>query len=162
MKIWKLLLSAATACLLVGGSGAAMAVDCADGSIIYDRVDEIVINGQDCYIHNTLVIGSVKVQNSASFILIDSTVGGEVKVTDSGTAILVGNSVLDGGLQASRNDYSGVVLNIVSNSIWVNDNLQADVVRNVAGINILCSGNDKLDSFLNQAGGELDCMALGQ
>ena len=56
MKLQKLLLSAVTACLLLGVSGAAMADPdtCEDGFIVYERVSKIKIDGQPCFIHNVL------------------------------------------------------------------------------------------------------------
>jgi hypothetical protein len=56
MKFQKLILSAATACLIVGASGAAMAVDCAGGVIAYAQVEEIIIDKEVCFIHKVLVV----------------------------------------------------------------------------------------------------------
>jgi len=173
MKIQKILVSAAIVCLLVGASGAAMAVNtCEDGVIagteeVPLEVDEIKIDGRSCFVNNVIVSGDVTVTNSEDFAMIDSAVKGSVRVLGCRNAIVVGNNVGSfesaetvTNLLVSRNDHAWVMLNIVSNVLAVNLNSKADVKKNAAAI-LLCAGNRRLDSFENEAA-EQNCQALGQ
>ena len=62
-----MLLSAATACLLLGASGAAMPNDCGDGSIQDPPVEERVINGPSCLMIGGTVTGTVDGRNGLVF-----------------------------------------------------------------------------------------------
>jgi hypothetical protein len=70
MKSQKLIVIAAIVCLLVGASGAAMALDCADGVIQGEEgeplvvEEDIIIEGQSCSIKDVEVAGNIEVINS--------------------------------------------------------------------------------------------------
>jgi hypothetical protein len=182
MKIQKILVSAAIVCLLVGASGAAMAVDTCENGVIAGtdeaplEVDEIKIDGRSCFVNNVIVSGDVTVTNSEDFAMIDSVVKGSVRVLGCRNAIVVNNYVGSfesaetvgsfesaetvTNLLVSRNEHAWVMLNIVSNVLAVNLNSKADVKKNAAAI-LLCVGNRRLDSFENEAA-EQNCQALGQ
>jgi hypothetical protein len=158
MKFLKLVLSVATGWLLVGASGAAMAVDCASGSIVNTTVDEISVTGQGCLIWQVIVEGPVEINNGAVVVMIDNRVSGRVRVQNSQTVLLSRNTVYNSNLVIKTNTSAALLANVVvGGSIRVIDNTQAEVRENVASKNILCANNGKLDSFFNNAGGEEEC-----
>ena len=163
MKSLKLFVSVATVCLLVGASGTAMAVDCADGIIEGTveeplEVDEITIIGQNCLIHDVAVTGDIVVVNSENLGIVDSTVGGRVRVIGNRNATLVGVDVV-GNITARNNEDANLALNVARN-IRVINNHRAVVKKNLAAGIIRCRGNDRLDAFENEAG-DVECRALG-
>ena len=164
MNFQNLFIRAAIGCLLVGVSGAAMAVDCPEGRILFDTVDEIVIDGQGCLVYGTVVEGRVQVTNSPQFEINDSEVGGPIRILGTGaqssenvtvfrvdvfsgdvevvgfeTAIVAGNTLQDGDLE-------------------VNNNLGAVVTRNAVNGDISCIGNAELDAGGNRASGDNTCI----
>ncbi len=169
MKTQKLIVIVAIVCLLVGASSAAMAVDCAGGVIQGTEeepleVDEIVIDGQSCFVNNVIVTGDVTVADSEDFTMIDCNVRGNAKVTQSREVIIFGTTfgVVEGettnsNLLVINNDRVYVLINIVTGSMFVNTNLKADVKKNAVVGNLLCRDNQRLDSFENEVGGESQC-----
>jgi hypothetical protein len=178
MKIQKLYVSLATACLLVGVSGAAMAQEeppptpvvdtCDDGSIWLTAVDEIVVDGRSCAILDVLVTGNVTATGGSTISLISSRVGGDVTVTGAGNAIIVNNQLYNGVLRVEGNQTAIVQANNVDRgsrnnsdiedttpggSILVNQNQDATVQGNTVGRNIQCQGNGSLQSAGNIANG---------
>ena len=94
MKSLKLLISAAIVCLLVGASGAAMAVDivdCAGGVIANQEVDQITVDGEDCIISNVTVTGDIEVTNSDTLVMVSNNVVGNIRVLRGGDVTLVAN-----------------------------------------------------------------------
>jgi len=169
MKSQKLLIGAATACLLVGTSGAAMAVDCAGGIISFQEVDEIVINGQPCFIQDVVVTGDVTVTDSPDVDMIDVEVGGTVLVTGTVenaelNATLVRTDVFAGNLLIDGQATAIVVGNILrggggpeSGDLLVNNNVAAIVRSNVVVGDLGCTDNLELDENFNRVYGTDDC-----
>ncbi len=185
MKVQNLLVNTLVGCLLMGASGAAMAVGCPNGSIIGGVVDEIVIEGVgqeslDCIVVNVTVMGRVRVVGADQFTMMGSRIGGALRAQESTSVALVENEVWGGPLVASSNRHSTVIQNIVNGgdirvnknsmtatvvenlvrngNMLVKGNEKADVIDNFVGGNIRCPNNDRLDSFFNVATGTIeDC-----
>ena len=167
MQFQKLFLSSAAGCLLLGASGTSMAVDCADGTIIGQDVDEIVINGQACVIWRTRVTGKVEITNSPILEMTFTDVGGPVTITGDKliSRVTVANvDVLQGDLVVTGNVLAVVAGSDLQNgNLVVNDNVAAFVSRNnVKGTppetgNLTCIGNIELDAVANLASGTIDC-----
>ncbi len=103
MKIRKLILSAATACFLMGSSNAAMAIDCPLGFIANETVGEINVDtGRNCYISDVPVLGGVTIQNSGEVIIRNTRVFGSVRIEDSDDIGLFDNEVVDGDVEIIR------------------------------------------------------------
>ena len=105
MKIQKLLARTLFGCLLVGASGAAMAVppirdsSCPRGVVINEVVRNLTVDG-DCLVAGTIVTGNITVNNagtSAVFALRDTTVNGSVSVT-GGSVIIRRTEVINSNL----------------------------------------------------------------
>jgi len=170
MKTQKLIVIAAIVCLLVGASSAAMAVNC-DGGVIQGtretplEVDEIVIDGQSCFVKDVIVTGDVTVTDSEDFVMIDVKVLGNARVTHGQEAIIFastfgvveGDPATNSNLLVKNNARVYVLVNIVTGSMFVNTNFKADVKKNAVAGNLLCSGNQRLDSFENEVAGESEC-----
>ncbi len=173
MKYQKLL-SIATGSLLLGASGAALAQTvntCPEGRIIFETVDEIVIDGQPCLVYETVVAGKIQVTNSPQFEITFSEAGGPVTIqgrgataADSENVTVSSTEVLSGNIEVTDFESALVLGNRVSNgNLKVNNNLGAVVVRNaVGGVppesgNIECTGNTELDARGNRATGEVNC-----
>jgi hypothetical protein len=170
MKTQKLIVIAAIVCLLVGASSAAMAVDCAGGVIQGTEkepleVDEIVIDGQSCFVNNVIVTGDVTVVDSEDFTMIDCNVHGNAKITQGREVIIFGTTfgVVEGNLATNSNllirNNSRVyaLINIVTGSMFVHSNRKADVKKNAVVGNLWCRDNQRLDSFENEVGLESQC-----
>ena len=183
MKFQKLLLSAATVCLLSVAPDAAMARnDCPSGTITGGTYTAIVINEfASCLIVGAVIgSGGVIVTNADQFTMKSSVVSGHVRVTNTVSAFLADNQVQDANLVATGNLFSNVVRNyvvggdirvndntceqqqevavlqnvIVVGSLRVNCNEKADVAENkVRDGDITCRDNDRLDSRDNDAFG---------
>ncbi len=183
MKVQNLLVNTLVGCLLMGASGAAMAVGCPNGSIIGGVVDEIVIErvGQeslDCIVVNVTVMGRVRVVGADQFTMMGSRIGGVLRAQESNSVALVGNEVWGGDIVASSNLHSSVIQNTINGgnmkvnknsmtatvvenlvrngNLVVNANEKADVIDNFVGGNIVCLNNDRLDSFFNMATGTIE------
>jgi hypothetical protein len=158
MKSLKWLISVATACLLVGASGMAMAVDCSEGAIENIPVAEITLNGQSCFINNVTVEGDIVAVNSEEVTILNGSVGGRVRLIGGRNATMVGVAVV-GNITARSNERANLALNGASN-IRVINNDKAVIKRNGALGIIQCRGNRRLDAFENEAA-EVRCRALG-
>ena len=169
MKYQKLLVSAATACLLVGVSSAAMAVDCPNGFIIGQSVDEIVINGQVCHIEDTVVDGNVTITNSPDVDMIDVQVTGNVTVTGGANtnATLARVDSFSGSIDVSGHASAIVTACIArgagtaadNGNMVVNNNTAAVVYTNLVVGNLTCTGNTELDEYFNRVYGTENCQA---
>ncbi len=180
MKSQKLIVSVAIACLLFGAPGVAMALDTCEGGVIEPpegeetiTVDEIILDGEDCFVKDVIVTGDVIVSNSEDFNLIDCEVKGNVKVTSSRAVIILGNSVgiagggeegegeegegENGDLTVANNERVWLLANINTGSTRVIRNLIAVVKANAATFNLLCRRNVRLDEARNRAGAEEEC-----
>ena len=167
MKFQKLFLTTATGCLLLGASGAAMAVDCPSGFIIGARVTDITIDGQPCHIEDTIVDGNVTITNSPNINMFDVEVAGNVSVT--GPAGNTSNTSLSRVDSFGGNiDVNGHAIAIVSaciarggvagtGNVTVNNNLAAAVVSNVVVGDLNCAGNGELEDTFNRVYGTDDC-----
>ena len=128
--------STVAACLLLGVSGAAMAVGCPEGRIIGEVVDEIVVDGQACLVFDTTVSGKVQVTNSPGFEITSSDVGGPITIQGTGpetsdNASVLRNNVLKGNIEVTNFGSALVVVNTLDNgNIKVTNNVGAVVQRN--------------------------------
>jgi hypothetical protein len=134
-----------------------MAVDCATGNLIGQQVDEVVINGQSCYMEDLIVAGNVTVIDSEDVTMFQVNAGGTIRVIGGGKALLVANGAR--GIAVRNNEYVNLVTNVATRNIRVINNLKANVKKNAAPT-ILCRDNHRLDSFGNEAA-EDRCRALG-
>ncbi len=174
MKSQKLLVIAATVCLLVGVSGAAMARnDCPDGFIIGGEHEEIVIDDYvDCVVVGVAVTTptGVRVRNARSFTMMNSYVKGEVRViTDVDTGGSFGTllyNFVDGHNIVTKNlNEADVRWNtVVDGNIRVIENSStpsqyAEVIQNrIKGGNLVVKGNVAADVKGNRTiGGNITC-----
>ena len=162
MKSLKLFVSVATMCLLVAASGTAMAVDCADGIIANQEVEQITVDGEDCIISNVTVTGDIEVTNSDELVMVSNNVVGNIRVLRGGDVTLAANTTTAGNIVVRRNSKATVVLNdALAGSIVVAGTInKAEVNRNFALFTILCRRNGRLDAFENEAG-DVECRSLG-
>jgi hypothetical protein len=169
--IKKLMAGTVAGLLLLGASGAAMAVDCPDGSIVLQEVDEIVINGQPCYINDVVVAGDVTITDSPNVDMIDVDVNGTVVVTGTGVenaelnATLVNIDVFAGDIQVDGQATAIVAGSILragggpeTGNLVVNNNAAAIVRSNLVPGDLTCDGNLELDANLNRVFGTEDCI----
>ena len=157
MKIQKLILSAATAWLMVGVSGAAMAVDC-DGIIEDETVQNVTVGeGASCIVIKSNVRGTFVATGASVVVLTGSNVDGQVLIEDSGVVAVEDNDIWDGSLIVRDSDQVAVTDNNVQGIIRVNRNISAIVTRNSSEVGILCKNNIKLDAAFNRASGNVDC-----
>lgn len=172
MKLLKMLVSTATACLLLGAAGAAMAQEepapvvdtCESGAIILKVVDEIVVTDRSCFISDVLVSGNVTATGGQTVTISGSRINGNVSVTGGQNATVLGTQVLDGDILVEGNTNAIVSANRVESvaqqvggNILVNGNQEAKVNRNIADADITCTTNVDLNSFFNVAGGTSAC-----
>ena len=161
MKLNKLLVNAAAACLLAGASGVAMAASCASGFIVDRTVDSIEINGQSCFIIGVRVRGDVIVENSPSLSMVEIDVGGRIRVQNTDFVAIVNTRVTGGSLKVTESGLVAVKDNDVkAGSININTNVGAVVSRNDSERNINCLNNGELDSRFNHAKGDDNCKGL--
>ena len=105
MKSKNMFVSAATACLLLGVSGAAMAVPpirdstCPAGVVLNEAVRNLTVTGT-CIVLGSVILGNVTVSNSDGddFVLRDTVVNGLVKVT-GGSLIITRTDVVGSNLE---------------------------------------------------------------
>ena len=162
MKSLKLIVSVAAACLLLGASNAAMAVDCPNGSITDAIVDEIVINGQPCFIIGVRVRGTVNIANSPAIVMIENDVGFGIRVENSAFVGVVNNRLSGGSLDVRSSGQVEIVDNDVKKgSLRAIGNSNAQITRNDVGLNLVCANNTKQDAFFNHADGSDNCSRLG-
>ena len=158
MKCRNLVLSVATSCLLMGASNAAMAVDCANGRIIFETVPKIVIDGQSCFIYAVTVEGKVTVKNSPVLNMSFTDVGGPMTIENGKNAVIIRVDVLKGNLVVTDYEAATVLSNTVEDGVLkVNNNLLAVVRGNTVTGNIKCIGNGELEAAGNRATGVEDC-----
>ena len=166
MNLQKLCLIVVTGgCLLLGASGAAMAVGCPLGFIIGERVAEIEINGQSCTIIDTEVAGDVTVTNSPDIEMYKVDVVGSVTVTEGDFATLVEVDSFRGSMVVSGYDKATVVECLVrggdsaanDGNMTVNNNATAVVHNNIVVGDLTCAGNTELDSYFNRVYGTENC-----
>ena len=159
MSVQRFIFGGVAVLLSFGVSSAAISADCAEGFIVYERVQNINIDGQDCFIHNVFVEGNVNAQNGASLTMIDNTINGKVTIKNYGSVSVVGNTVNGTGdaLKVNENTSAAVALNISRGNILVNRNVLAIVNRNRTDGNLICTANGELDDFGNDAAGEEEC-----
>jgi hypothetical protein len=157
MNIQKLILSAVTACLMVGASGAAMAVDC-DGIIADETVQNVTVGtGASCIVTNSNVRGTFVATGASVVVLTDNNIDGQVLIEDSAVVAVEDNDIWDGNLIVRDNDQVAVTDNNVQGIIRVNRNTLAKVTRNSSEVSIVCRINTELDAAFNRAGGNVDC-----
>ena len=158
MKLQKLFLSVSAGCLLLGASGASMAVDCPTGIISYTTVPEIVITGQACAINDVVVEGKIEITGSARVSLKDVDSNGPVTITGNGFATIINLDNLQGDILVDGNDVAVLGASFARlGNITVSDNAAVAVQRNAANGDILCTGNIEVDAFGNRATGVEEC-----
>ena len=144
--------SIATGGLLLGVSRAAITVSLRGGGIIFDTVDEIVIDGQPCLVYQPVVEGRVEVTNTHHFEITFSEVGVvplrfRAGGAEAGSENVTRTDVLTGNLEVS--DFHSAIVagnRLEDGNLKVNNNLGAVVAR--------CAGNLEVDAFGNRVTGE--------
>jgi hypothetical protein len=160
MKFMKLLSGAAAAfCLLVGASGAAMAVNtCEDGVIEGDVFEDIFIANRSCLIDDANVTGSIVAYNAEDMTIVGTFVTGRVVVSQSRNVIIVGND-LERNLTVKNNERADIAANRAGRrTITVNRNGIAVVKRNISKA-LICKGNLRLNALGNE-NREEDCSRI--
>jgi hypothetical protein len=123
MKIQKLILSAVTAWVMVGASGAAMAVDC-DGIIEDEIVQNVTVEaGATCIVIESNVRGTFVATGASVVVLTSSDIDGQVLIEDSGVVAVEDNDLWDGSLIVRDSDQVAVTDNNVQGIIRVNRNI---------------------------------------
>ena len=161
MKTQKLLVIVAIGCLLLGVSGGeALAEGCGDGLLQNETFENnLVIRGEEsCTIIGSTIGGNLRVINSAHVLLLNNVVGGNIRVRGAHVANVIANTVFGGNLVVKNNDTTNVIENeTLTGNIRVNFNVTALVQKNISVQNLICKENTSLSSFLNLAGGNLNC-----
>jgi hypothetical protein len=166
MKTQKLLVIVAISCLLLGvSSGAAMAEleGCGDGLLINEELDgSLRITGDEpCTIISSTIGGNIHAINLPYVLLINNKVGGYLRIDGNagfGTANVIANTVLRGYIVVNELQDANVIENeTLADGIYVVNNVKALVQKNIAKQELICLWNTDLDSFLNFAGGTLNC-----
>jgi hypothetical protein len=156
MKSQKLIVIAAIVCLLVGASGAAMAVEnCAGGLLVGIILEDVVIDGSDCLIQDAAVFGDIRVSNSEDITIVSSEASGVILIQDSGVVAVIASSARN--IRVRRNDLVLVVGSIAKRNLVVNRNDFAGVKQNGALLSIICRGNIELDARFNNTEGVEEC-----
>jgi cysteine-rich repeat protein len=120
------------------------------------EVDGIVLVGQSCFIHNVIVHGHVRVENSENLIMFNNEVHGRLLVRGSVAANILGNTV-GRNLVVRQNMRALVSFNEISGSALVNANADADVIKNIVDLDLICRRNTSLNSVLNEVAGLERC-----
>lgn len=166
MKIQELVLSAVTACLMIGASGGAAMASCGDGVLENETFENnLIVTGElSCSIISSNIKGNLTVKDTANILLLNNKVGGRIRVirTDGqegvGVANVIANTVFSGELFVDEYATANVIENeTLTNNIRVTGNTSALVQKNIAKKNLICEGNTDLEAFLNVAGNTLSC-----
>jgi len=156
MKSQKLLIIAAIVCLLVGASGAAMAVeDCAGGWLSGIIEEDVIVTDQTCRIKDAEIFGDVNISGAPHAFIFASQVSGNIVVNDSAIVTIVSNTAKN--IRARRNAVTVVHANVARRKIVVNRNDNAGVTENIGIVAIICKNNDELDARFNNTEGEDEC-----
>ena len=129
---------------------------CPDGYIQDTEVDEILLDGQSCFITGVTVNGNVNIRNGENVIMTDNNVKGSVLVQQNRSAYIARNEIAS-NLAVIRNEAAVVILNTVGGASLIGDNQSANVFKNVVTGRLLCSDNLRLKSLLNLAILDADC-----
>jgi hypothetical protein len=157
MKTQKLIVIAAIVCLLVGASGAAMAVnDCRDGFVTGVVNEDVIVNDTACVIKKADITGDIQITGAPNVTIFATKTSGKIVVQDSGVVALVGVTTPK-NIRVRRNDVALVVGTVTLRKLVVNRNTYAGVKQNGALIAIICKGNDELDERFNSTEGEDEC-----
>ena len=156
MKAQKLIVMAAIFCLLVGASGAAMAVEDCAGGLLTGIIDEdIVLDGGDCLIRDASVSGDIRASNAEDITVVSTQASGVILIEDSGAASVIASSARN--IRVRRNNAALVVGSAARRNLVVNRNFGAVVKQNGAIISIICRRNVNLDARFNNTEGEEEC-----
>ena len=166
MKTQKLLVIVAISCVLFGVSGGAAMAElncCGDGVLRNETFDGTlrVTGDEPCVIISSTIQGDIRVINLPYVLLLNNNVGGNIEVdgnAGNGVANVIANTVLGEGLFVRDQEIAYVIENeSLTGDINVNRNIKAFVQKNIAAQDIICRSNTDLSSFLNLAGGSLNC-----
>ena len=166
MRLHTLIISAAAACLLAGGSGAALAEGCGDGILVGEYFDgNLVVRDQEsCTIIGSVIVGNLRVRNVDNLLLLNNTVGGNLRVIRTegqeglGLANVVANTVVTGNIAVLEYGTGYVIENETFNgNIRVIGNTTASVQKNISANDLRCRSNTTLTAFLNLADGIDTC-----
>ena len=166
MKFQKLILSAATACLIVGASGGAAMASCGDGVLENETFEGnlFVTDELSCSIISSSINGDLFIRDTLNVLLLNNKVGGRIRVirTDGqegvGVANVIANTVFSGDLIVKELATANIIENeTLTGTIRVSGNTNALVQKNIAKKNLICEINTSLAAFLNVAGNTLSC-----
>lgn len=168
MKFHKLLVSAATVCLLTvisgcgGNSGDDTTTDfCLDGFIVNLTVGDVIVNGRECFILDTVVLGDVQVSDSASFTISKSRVLGSISVSGSEQANVIDNRIFNNSIDIRTSDVVTIVNNTVEDNdgvsnLFLTSNTSVGIYHNTVDGSITCINNATVKSSGNVASGGID------
>ena len=166
MKIQGLILSAVTACLMVGASGGAAMASCGDGVLENETFEGnlFVTDELSCSIISSSIQGDLTIRDTSNVLLLNNKVGGRIRVirTDGqegvGVANVIANTVFSGDLIVKELATANIIENeTLTGTIRVSGNTNALAQKNIAKINLICENNTSLAAFLNVAGKTLSC-----
>ena len=129
---------------------------CPDGYIQDTEVDQILLDGQSCFITGVTVNGNVNIRNGENVIMTDTSVKGSVLIQQNRRAYVSRNEITS-NLTVIRNEAAVVILNTVGGASLIGDNQSANVFKNVVTGRLLCTDNLRLKSLLNLAISDADC-----
>lgn len=98
METQRILVKAAAVCLLLGASSAAMAVNCPVGIIVGKTVDEITVDGTNCFISDVVVLGGITVSNGGELVVRETRVFGDVRIENTSDIGFFDNEIVDGNV----------------------------------------------------------------
>ena len=161
MKLQMLLSSIATGGLLLAVCGVAMAVGCPKGQILFDTVDEIVIDGESCIINAVTVEGKVIVKNSPVINISFSDIGGLLEIKNSESVAVINSDVYKGNVEITNNEGTDPVViannTVQSGDLIVKNNVEVVVQRNAVNGDIKCTNNGQQEAKGNRASGKINC-----
>ena len=156
MKFLKLVLSAATGCLLVGASGVAVAANNCEGGFLSGIIEQdVVVDGQSCVLRDADVSGKIQISNAPNATVLSTKASGNIVVQDSAIVAIMASNARN--ILARRNDAVLVVGTLANKNLAVNRNVAAGVKQNDAVLSITCVGNGELDARFNYTEGEDNC-----
>ena len=161
MKPQKLLLGAATAFMLVGASGAAMADNTCLGGFLGGVIDDdvTITAANSCVIQEATVNGDITASGAANVSILRSTASGNILIEESRIAAVVLSAAKN--IRLLRNDVAIASASIANKWLRVNRNNIASVKQNGAVLGIVCLNNGEFEAARNNTEGEEECNEAG-
>lgn len=162
MKFYKLLFGASIACLLTIASATAMADACLDGFIVNTTVNDIDVDGRDCFVYDTVVRGDVRANNGGSFFIANSRVLGIILVNSTGNVTITNTNLFSNTMSVDDSGFVAVANNEIDGSnetsnILLTNNEVVGVYNNKVDGVIKCVNNALQESSGNVSEGTDEC-----